>query len=181
MKDKNKYINRLRRILTNEELCEFRTNRDSLVDIGYDYMELGDYKKAFRIFSMMVRLYGNDPDSMNGIGVSLCELGRLKSSRLILEKTAALYPDDAITLANIAGLYWEEGNINKAAYYYDKSLKCDPFIQETHFNLINLYYEQGDLFMAYISCLNLLGMDPENIQAKELSSDLILDMGISVF
>jgi tetratricopeptide (TPR) repeat protein len=181
MKDKKRNTNRLARILTQEELSEYKKNKDSLIDFGYEYMDLGDYKKAFQIFSMVIRISGDDPDSLNGIGVSLCELGRLKTSRTILEKTMELYPDDPITLANIAGLNWEEGDVGKSIFYYSKSLENDPTIIETHFNLINLYYEQGDLFMAYIACLNLLNIYPDNIQAKEIRDDIILDMGLSIF
>ena len=140
---------------------------EHLAAIGYEYMELGDYKKAFQIFSLVIRLNGNDPDSLNGIGMSLCELGRLKTSRAILEKTAELYPDDAITLANIAGIYWEEGDIGNSIHHYCKSLAIDESILETHFNLINLYYDQGDLFMAYIACLDLLKIYPDNIKSKK--------------
>ncbi|MBN2040849.1 MAG: hypothetical protein JW864_12470 [Spirochaetes bacterium] len=181
MKDKKRYFNRLARILTMEELYEFKKNKDNLIDIGYEYMELGDYKKSFQIFSMAIRLWGSDPDCLNGIGVSLCELGRLKTSRIVLEKAIELYPDDAITLANIAGLYWEEGDMGNSIFNYCKSLENDPSILETHFNLINLYYEQGDLFMAYIACLDLLKIYPENIQATEIRDDIMMDMGISIF
>jgi tetratricopeptide (TPR) repeat protein len=104
----------------------------------------------------------------------------LKSSKTVLEKTVELYPDDAITLANIAGLYWEEGDSGKAVYYYCKSLNSDKSIPETHLNLINLYYEQGQLFMAYIACLNLMKIHPDNPQAKEIIDDLIIDMGLTI-
>lgn len=181
MKNKKNYINRLTRILTNEELNEYNENNDSLIDIGYDYLELGEFKKAFQIFSMAIRVNGNNPDSLNGLGVALCELGRLKISRAVLEKTVEMYPEDSITLANIAGLYWEEGDIGKSIHYYCKALEYDNSILETHFNLINLYYEQGYLFMAYIACLNLLNIYPDNIQAKEIRDDIILDIGISIY
>jgi len=181
MKDKRIYVNRLFRILTKEEIGEYKKDKSSLIDLGYEYLELGEYKKAFQIFSMDIRLNGSDPDSLNGIGVSLCEMGRLKTSKTVLEKAVELYPDDAITLANIAGVYWEEGDIGKSIHYYSKSIEFDNSIFETHFNLINLYYEQGFLFMAYIACLNVLNIYPDNLQAKEIRDDIILDMGISIF
>jgi tetratricopeptide (TPR) repeat protein len=181
MNNKKNYISKLVRILTYDELLEYSNDEDSLVDIGYNSLELGDFRKAFKIFSAAVRLNGgDDPDGLNGLGVALCELGRLKSSKAVLEKTVELYPDDAITLANIAGLYWEESDSGKAIHYYYKSLEMDAGIPETHLNLINLYYEQGHLFMAYIACLNLLKIYPDNEQAKEIIDDLIIDMGLMV-
>ncbi len=181
MNDKKKYLNKLTRILTREEWGKFLADTDSLIDTGYKYLEREEFKKAFKIFSMIIRLKGIDPDSLNGLGVALCELGRLKTSMVVLEKTVELFPDDAITLANIAGVYWDEGELEKAVYYYTRSLDIDKYISETHLNLINLYYEQGDLFCAYIACLNLLELFPDNIQAKETRNDLILDMGMCVY
>jgi hypothetical protein len=35
--------------------------------------------------------------------------------------------------------------------------------------------------MAYIACLDLLKIYPENIQAKEIRDDIMMDMGISIF
>jgi tetratricopeptide (TPR) repeat protein len=181
MKDKKIYLDKLVKILSIKQLHESKKNKDKLIDYGYEYIESGEYKKAFKIFSTVVRLYGQDIDSLNGIGVSLCELGKYKISRLIFERIMELYPNDAITYANIAGLYWEQEDIERSIYYYYKSLEMDPTILETHFNLINLYYEQGHLFTAYIACLNLLNIYPENIQAKEIRDDIMMDMGISIF
>ena len=178
MNDKKKYLSKLTRLLTREEYGNFLDDTDSLIDTGYKYLELEEFKKAFKIFSMIIRINGIDPDSLNGLGVALCELGRLKTSKAVLEKTVELYPDDAVTFANIAGVYWDEGEIEKAIYYYSKSIDCDKSITETHLNLINLYYEQSSLFMAYIACLNLLNIYPDNDQAKEIRDDLIIDLGM---
>ncbi len=180
MKDIKTYKEKIKRILTSEELTEFNKDTSSLIDFGYEYVELGDYKRAFKLFSLGARLNGSDPDILNGLGISLCEMGKFRASRLILEKALELYPDDSITLANLAGVCWEEYDIDMAIYYYTKSLEVDPSIQETHFNLINVYYEQGDLFMAYISCLNLLKIFPGNESAIELRDDILLNLGLSV-
>lgn len=181
MKDIKRYNERLKKILTTEELSIFRKDRYSLIDFGYEYVDIGQYRKAFELFSIGVKLNGTDPDILNGIGISLCELGRFKSSVAILEKAVLAYPDDAIILANLAGVYWEICAYEKAIYYYNRSLALDPEIGETHMNIINLYYEMGDLFMAYISCLNYLKIAPEDRQALELRDDIILNLGISMF
>lgn len=180
MKDNKRYTDKIKRLLTTEEFREYKKDTASLVDFGYDYIELGDFKKAFKLFSMGARLNGSDPDILNGLGIVLCELGRFKASRSILERAAGLFPDDSITLANLAGVYWEEGDFERALYFYGKSLKADPTILETHFNLINLYNEQGDLFMAYIACMNLIEQHPDNQQAVEMRDDIILNLGLTL-
>jgi Tfp pilus assembly protein PilF len=180
MRDIKSYKEKIKRILTSEEFVEFNRDTSSLIDFGYDYVEMGDFRRAFKLFSLGARLNGSDPDILNGLGISLCELGKFKASRIILERAAELYPDDSITLANLAGVYWEEYDMERAIYYYSKSLEVDSSIPETHFNLINLYYETGDLFMAYISCLNLLQIYPEDAQALELRDDILLNLGLSI-
>ncbi|HON80052.1 MAG TPA: hypothetical protein PK544_16300 [Spirochaetota bacterium] len=181
MKEIKNYKEQLKSILTKEEMGVFSNDRYSLVDFGYDYVDCGEFKKAFQLFSIGIRLNGNDPDILNGLGISLCELGRLRASVLILEKATELYPDDAVILANLAGVYWELGNYESSLFYYSKSLEADPKLAETHFNLINLYCEAGDLFLAYIACLNFLNIDPDNESAIELRDDILLNLGISIF
>lgn len=181
MKDQISYKEKLKKILTREELIEFSDNIENLIDFGYEYVELGDYKRAFQLFSIGIRLNGSDPDILNGLGISLCELGRTRASMQVLERAVDLYPDDAITLANLAGIYWEVGDYDRAICFYNRSIEIDPEIQETHFNLINLYYERGDLFLAYIASLALLKVHPGNIQAEELRDDILLNLGISIF
>ncbi|TAL34868.1 MAG: tetratricopeptide repeat protein [Spirochaetes bacterium] len=180
MKDIKRYKDRIIGILTSDELLEFDRDSSSIIDIGYEYVELGDYRRAFKLFSIGARLHESDPDILNGLGIALCELGRFKASRQVLEKAAALYPDDAVTLANLAGVYWEEAEFEKAIHYYARSIEMDTMIPETHFNLINVYYEIGDLFMAYIACLNLLKIYPEDEQGLELRDDILLNLGLSI-
>ena len=181
MKNNVKYINKLRKILSRDEFDEFEHDKEFLIDLGCSYLEIEDFKKAFKIFSLGFRFIGNDPDILNGIGVTLCELGKLNISKQMLDIALELYPDDAITMANLAGVYWERVDFDKAIYYYNKSLEFDPTIVESHLNLINLYYERGDLYMAYIAALNLLKIDPDNPQAVEIRDDIIIDIGLSVF
>jgi len=180
MKDIKRYNDRIKRLLTTEEFREYKKDTSSLIDFGYDYIEIGDFKRAFKLFSMGARVNGSDPDILNGLGIVLCELGRLKASRAILEKAVTLYPEDSITLANLAGVYWEEGDFDQALFFYASALKADPSILETHFNLINLHYEQGDLFMAYIACMNLIELHPDNQQAIEMRDDIILNLGLTL-
>ena len=180
MKNQRLYIKKLKKILTKDEFIEFRIDKDALIDLGCSYMEIEDYKKAFKIFSIGLKLIGYDIDILNGIGVSLCELGKFRVSKSVLEIANDLFPEDATTLANLAGVYWERGDLPLAIYNYNKSLKKDSSIIETHLNLINLYYEQGDLFMAYISTLNLLNIYPNDDQALAIRNDIIVDLGMSV-
>ncbi len=181
MNDIKQYSERLKKILSAEELTIFRKDRYSLIDFGYDYVDIGQYRKAFELFNIGVKLNGYDPDILNGIGITLCEMGRYKASVSILEKASQLYPDDAIILANLAGVYWEICEHEKALHYYYRSLRLDPSINDTHYNIISVYYEMGELLMAYISCLDYLEKFPPDEQIIELRNDIILNLGIAIY
>jgi tetratricopeptide (TPR) repeat protein len=164
-----------------EELSELKENPSILIDTGYEYVEMGDYDKALRLFSIGAMLDSTDPDILNGLGITLCELGKYKKSKQILERSVRLNPKDAVTMANLAGVCWEMGEPEQAIYYYNKSLENNRDIEEIHFNLINLYIETGALFMAYISCVNFIERFPEDVEAKELMDEIILNLAISMY
>jgi tetratricopeptide (TPR) repeat protein len=164
-----------------EELSELKENPSILIDTGYEYVEMGDYDKALRLFSLGAMLNSADPDILNGLGITLCELGKYKKSKQVLERSIRLNPDDAVTTANLAGVCWEMGEPEQAIYYYNKSLEINRDIEEIHFNLINLYIESGALFMAHISCINFMERFPEDEEAKELMEEIILNLAISMY
>ena len=190
MKNRKVHIEKLIEVISDKEfwgLINEDSVTDKLIEYGYDYIDEENYRKAFKIFIFLTRLYSQntkiqdiDIDILNGLGLSLSGLSRFTVSKTIFEKILESHSDDVITYISIAGLYWDQNDIDKAIYYYNKSLKLDPSIEETYFNLINLYYEQGDYFMAYISCLNLIEVYPENIEARETIDDLMVDMGILI-
>ncbi len=164
-----------------EELSELRENPALLIDTGYEYVEMGDFDKALKLFSIGAMLDGTDPDILNGLGITLCELGKFKKSKQVLERSIKLNPNDAVTLANLAGVCWEMGEPEQAIYYYTRSLEINQDIEEIHFNLINLYIETGALFMAYIACLTFVEQFPEDFEAKELMEEIILNLAISMY
>jgi tetratricopeptide (TPR) repeat protein len=163
-----------------EELSELRENPSLLIDTGYEYVEMGDYENALKLFSIGVLLDNTDPDILNGLGITLCEMGNYKKSKEVLKRSCRLNPNDAVTLANLAGVCWEMGELEQSIYYYNKSLQINPIIEEIHYNLINLYIETGALYMAYISCLNFLEQFPGEEEASELLNEIILNLAISL-
>ncbi len=166
--------------LSGEELRELRSNPSLLIDTGYEFVEMGQFREAFELFRMGAASNHQDPDILNGLGITLCEMGRLEESRQILRIAVDLTPDDAITLANMAGVLWEMNEHEEAIHYYRMSLAADHEIEETHFNLINLYMEIGYLFMAFIHCQEFIDTYGENEEAREMMEDIILNLGISI-
>jgi tetratricopeptide (TPR) repeat protein len=164
-----------------EELTELKENPSLLIDTGYEYVEMGEYDKALRLFSIGAMLDSSDPDILNGLGITLCEMGKFEKSKQVLERSIRLNPNDAVTLANLAGVCWEMGKPEQAIYHYNKSLEASQDIEEIHFNLINLYIETGALFMAYISCLNFIERFPDDGEARELMEEIILNLAISMY
>ncbi len=109
-----------------EDLIELKENPSLLIDTGYEYVEMGDYDKALRLFSIGAMLDSSDPDILNGLGITLCELGKFKKSKQVLERSIRLNPNDAVTLANLAGVCWEMGEPEQAIYHYSRSLEVKP-------------------------------------------------------
>lgn len=176
MRDNFFYKNKLYRLLRHENCPDFET----LIEYGYDAIENGNARKAFKLFALGYRLAGNHPEILNGIGLTLCELRKYTFSKIVLLHAVRIYPYNVLILTNLATVYFEEYNYDKAIYYYSKAIAIDSLCIEAHINLINVYFERGDIFMAYISCLDLLKKDPHNCEVQELCNDIIINMGISL-
>jgi tetratricopeptide (TPR) repeat protein len=162
------------------ELNELKNNENMLIEKGYEYIEIGEFEKAFTIFSMGTGANNSDPEILNGLGIALFELGYYDKSRKILERAARLNPQDAITYANLAGIMWETGDFNKSIQYYTRSIEIDSEIEETYYNLINLYLETGYLYTAMTTCNHLINHFPENEENQQLMNEIIINLGISL-
>lgn len=163
-----------------DELMILRNNPTRLIDRGYEYIEQGEYSKAFRIFTTGAEIDRTDPDILNGLGIALCELGLLEEARSVLDYAIITNPDDPVIHANMAGVLWEQCEFQNAIHYYVRSIELDPEIEETFFNLINLYMDSGYLFMAFITCRRFLDRCPDHKEGLELMEEIILSMGISL-
>jgi tetratricopeptide (TPR) repeat protein len=175
------YKEQLKFILNKEDLEELESDKTNLIDLGFESIELSEYQRAYDIFMINIKTCGHSAEALNGLAISLLELGNIQAAQKVLKETSRMFPNDAITLANVAGIYWECNKHDKALFYYAKSLKLNRSIIDTHFNIINLYYERGELFMAYTSCLKMLSIFPNNKQAIELSKEILLDLGVSMY
>jgi len=164
-----------------EELSELKNNPSLLIDTGYEYLEFGQIREAFNIFSLGVSIDKKNPEALNGLGITLCELGKLDKSKIILERALRMNPDDSITLANLAGVCWEKGDFHLAIYYYNRSIELNPGIEDIYLNVINLYLDTGYLFTAFISCSDFLNRFPKNEEANDLFDEIILNLSISIY
>ena len=186
MTDKQK-LNALKELLTkeisieSENFDELNYNHIAMIDKAYELVEMGDFKEALELFTMVAADDESDPDILNGLGITLSELGRLQESQLVLEKAARLNPHDAAIYSNLAGVYWDQNELDKAIYFYNKAIELDPEIEDTYLNLIYLYMEAGSLYMAFINCLNIKKIFPDNDEVDELMEEIILNLGISIF
>ena len=185
MKDKKKY-NKLNSLLKDipfdiDGLNDIKTDPSLLIDSGYEFVELGDYEQALKLFSMGITIDNSDPDILNGLGIALCELGMLDESKLIFERAARYNPEDAVTIANLAGVCFEIGENEKAIYYYNRALEINPMLDDIYYNLVTLYMESDSLYMAFLTCLDYLKEFSDNDEAKDLMNEIILYLGISSY
>ncbi len=162
-----------------DEIMMLRNNPMQLIDRGYEYIDLGDYAMAFKVFAAGAEIDRDDPDILNGLGIALCEMGKLEEAKTVLNYAIHTNPEDPVIHANMAGVCWEQCEFQEAIHYYTRSIELNPEIDETFFNLINLYMDSGYLFMAFITCRRFLDMFPGHKEAMELMDDIILSLGIS--
>ena len=96
MKNRKVHIEKLIEVMSDKEfwgLINEDSVTDKLIEYGYDYIDEENYKKAFKIFIFLTRLYSQntkiqdiDIDILNGLGLSLSGLSRFKVSKTIFEK-----------------------------------------------------------------------------------------------
>lgn len=165
-------------IIDLEELNELKNNQNLLIDRAYDFIKDSDYEHALELFCIGLQSDNSDPDLLNGLGITLCELNRMEEAKAILKRAVRLNSDDAITIANLAGVCWELEEYEEAIHHYAESLKQDPDLEDVYINLINLYFECDSVFMAFITCTQLLDRFPDHEEAQELLDDIILNLGI---
>ena len=172
---------KLKKLLSREELEAVNEDVDQLIDIGFESVEMGEFEKAYDLFMINMTMTGSSPDAINGLAITLCEMGNTEKALNVMEYAVKLYSDDAITLANLAGIYLEKMDHENAILYYNKSLEINPKMLESYFNLANAYYERGDVFMAYLTSINCVKEFPEEEQALKFRDELLLDIGISMY
>ncbi|MBN1501139.1 MAG: tetratricopeptide repeat protein [Spirochaetes bacterium] len=166
-------------ILSGDELERIVKNTDSLIDIAYDLIEIEEYENSLDLLTYCYELHGFTPDLLNGLAVAYSEMDQSHKALRIMKKASDMYPDDAVTLANTATLFWENGDYAKAIYYYNLAIKENNTLLDAYINLINLHYECGDIFIAFITCLKILQVFPDDRQILDLRDELIFDMAIS--
>ena len=164
-----------------DEIMEYRDNQPLIIDRAYEYIEEGNYERAYQLFSIGAYLNNSDPDVLNGLGILLCELNRIEEAKIILKRAARFNPDDSITLANLAGVCWEMDELDEAIYYYNRSMEIPPVVEDIYVNLINLYLEAGYLYMAYATCLKFKEEYPDDEEADDLLEEVILNLALSVY
>lgn len=169
----------IKSILSDDEINKVISKCKVLNEIAYDLIEIEEYENALEIFNYSYSLNGFSPDLLNGLAVTYSEMGQRKNALRIMERASEKYPKDAVTLANTATLFWEENNYAKAIYFYMRAIDENKTLLDAYINMINLHYECGDIFLAFITCLNVLEVFPEDDQILELRDELIFDMAIS--
>lgn len=169
----------IKNILSEEEISAILDDPSSINDLAYDLIEIEEFDNAYDLFSFGYSVNGMNCELLNGIAAIYTETGLPQNALKVLKKASSLFPDDSVTLANTATLYWENGLYAKAIYYYNKAIEKNNTLLDAHINLINLYYENGDIYLAFITCLKVLEIFPDDSQIIELRDELIFDMAIN--
>ena len=158
----------------------YKNDSDPLIEKAYELIDDENYEKAFELLAFAASIDSDNIEILNGLGITLCEMGRLQDAITILEMALRI-SEDSLTFANIAGAYWEIEEYAQAVYYYRRALDLDPGFLEAHYNIINLYMDMNSLYSALIHCKEFCDKFPEDEEGRELMSDIMLNLAISMY
>ena len=170
---------KLRGMLSREEVDAVESDADHLIDIGFDFVESGEFNKAYDLFIANMQLAGESADAINGLGIALAEMGETHKALRVMEHASALYSDDAITLANLASVYWDLCEFDKAIFFYSRAVNLNPEMIDYHMSLISLYCDKGDILLAYTACCELMQKFPDDEEAQKLQNEILIDLALS--
>lgn len=112
---------------------------DCLNYIGNCYIELGDYKKAIKIFNRLVKDCPGWEAPILNLGLTYYMLKDYKKALVMYDQAMELNPNSGEAYFNRGRLYEVLGYFELAEKDYKKSLELDPNPPETHLNLGNIY------------------------------------------
>ena len=108
---------------------------DELFDAAEEAEDLGDWRKAERLYRRCVDRDRKDPASAYNLGNVLCRLGREREARLWLQHAVGLDPALAEGWYNLGLVTNASGDRGEACRHFERALAADPKFADAMFNL----------------------------------------------
>jgi Tfp pilus assembly protein PilF len=129
-----------------EETLRYEPNSPkALNQLGIQYLNQGDYKKAEMYFGILLQQFPNDADSLYNVGYVLQIRPKKDIDRAIVlyKKALEIDPGHSRTLRQLAEIYMERGDWH-AVYYLRKLNELRPGDANIHYNLAATLHFLGE-------------------------------------
>jgi tetratricopeptide (TPR) repeat protein len=145
-----------------------------LFDAAEEAEDLGDWRKAERLYRRCVDRDRKDPASAYNLGNVLCRLGQEREARLWLQHAVGLDPALAEGWYNLGLVTNASGDRGEACRHFERALAADPKFADAMFNLAVLRFESGEHAAAEAMWQRYLEYDRGSEWARKARSGLAL-------
>ena len=121
----------------------------SLIDQGNNFLNIGRYDDAKRLFSEALAEDLKDTEAAWGLKKAEAkESSSINAFKLAIDALYQQNPSDAHVNLFMGEFYFTSGELDKAIPYFEQAIIQNPKLAEAHFDLARLYYQQGNFNAA---------------------------------
>jgi TPR repeat protein len=140
--------------------------------IGEAYASTGQWSVAFKFYGIAYSLAPHYFEFANKYGSAAMQINQQPLAKQVFQKLTVEVPGYAPGWSNLGYLCLLEGFTEKAEAYYSKAISLDPDYIAALMNMVGLYLYQGDEMHARQVLTRILKIDPKNLQAQTLLTEI---------
>ncbi|XP_010252329.1 PREDICTED: general transcription factor 3C polypeptide 3 isoform X2 [Nelumbo nucifera] len=137
----------------------------------------GRYEEAICVLKEVILLAPNLPDPYHTLGLVYNAIGDKKKALNFYMIAAHLSPKDPSLWKLLVSWSIEQGNTGQARYCLSKAITADPEDISLKFDRATLHIQLGDYQKAAESYEQILGVCPENVEARNMAAKMYQKCG----
>jgi len=139
----------------------------ALENLGNAYRQIHEWKQAQQALERALILKPDRPELHYGLGMVFAQTNQPERANDELQTALKLRPDYPEALNNIGVLYVRTRRPEQAIAEFEECMRVAPSFDQAYLNLARLYALQADSQKARSVLLQLLGRQPNNVQAQK--------------
>lgn len=132
----------------------------------------GDYENAIEIYQTTLSLNPEDSNAYFNLGYIYSQQNKHELAIEHFKKAKEINPDDIYARFDLAFEYKKINNVEDALNEYIELIEASPGYSWAHFNVGCILYEQGELEQAIEFFLQTVTINPKDIEAYKILSDI---------
>ncbi len=172
VKKKEKY-----RKLGEDKIKDETLNAKAYLELGIQYMELGDCERAEDVFLQALSLNANLEEAYHNLGIICEKRGDTETAKCNYLKAIEIKPAYAAPYNNLANLFKAGGQSAEAEVCYRKGIEINPDNFVFHYNYALLLEKQSRLSEAVDAYLQALRLSPNHIDSLMGLGEVLFRMG----